>query len=748
MKKILALLLVFAMLFSVAAIFAGCNDSGKKKTSSNKEKDEEEEEEGGSSKHPFAKADDLEDLKRKQIGAQAGTYLYHLLRQIPDVHVKGYGDYPAMLEALETGDVDGIVLEETTAYEFCLNNTRYAYIPFVNNETGFTVASEDCDITIMLSSENVMLTGQINELLAEIPTETRQALMKQMVELSCGKEVTEFVLSAPEPAEVSGILRVGMECGYAPLNWTETDAPTLGAVPISGEGKEGLYANGYDVQIAQYIANKLGLQLEIYAIERDSFTSSLRYGTVDCIIGGMHFPMETDGTLAYTAAYYTNNVVILYDKEATPDSDKKPVGNPDQDDVVDDKEDSKEEITDRPVATEPPSPDPTMGHRGNQVGDLLFNYQVELIDSYGANGDTIDPSETEKITILSFWGTWATPSMLLLDLLDETARKYGDSITVIAVHSSVLREDAPAYIGENYSGSPILFGWDSGTSENEYLELVGGFRVYPYTLILDENGVILDKFDGTTTDAYLSEVLETAGAVKAPIEEAGIPTIQDGKLIVATNVAFPPYVYWEAGNMTGVDVEIARELAKRLGLELELRDMEFDEIFQAVKDQKADITLAGITSNTERLQLVDFSQWYYANEQLILAPGDTPIKHADDLWDADSPYIVGVVLDTTAGIYAPSDLGADRVRFYSNRGELIAAMRAGKVDCVMVQAEWQSLILSACPSWSFCDTYSFEYYAIGVSKENTALLNAINDTILQMKHDGTVDAIVAKYVAY
>lgn len=85
--------------------------------------------------------------------------------------------------------------------------------------------------------------------------------MEQIVTLASGGEVSEFAVSCPAPETTNGVLRVGMECAYEPYNWTDMDGTSLGAVPISGEGKEGLYANGYDVQIAQYIANKLGMKL-------------------------------------------------------------------------------------------------------------------------------------------------------------------------------------------------------------------------------------------------------------------------------------------------------------------------------------------------------------------------------------------------------------------------------------------------------------------------------------------------------
>ncbi|MFR6641532.1 MAG: transporter substrate-binding domain-containing protein [Christensenellales bacterium] len=76
-------------------------------------------------------------------------------------------------------------------------------------------------------------------------------------------------------------MKVAMECAYAPFNWAQTDDKN-GAVPISSEGSDGLYANGYDVQIAKYIANALGLKLEIYAIKWDSLIPGVKAVLTTC----------------------------------------------------------------------------------------------------------------------------------------------------------------------------------------------------------------------------------------------------------------------------------------------------------------------------------------------------------------------------------------------------------------------------------------------------------------------------------
>ena len=111
------------------------------------------------------------------------------------------------------------------------------------------------------------------------------------------------------------VLRVAMECAYAPFNWTDMDTPTLGAVAISGEGKENMYANGYDVQIAQYVANKLGMKLEVYSYEWDGLIPALNSGAVDAIIAGMSPTAEREEQIDFTDVYYSSNLVIIYKKK-------------------------------------------------------------------------------------------------------------------------------------------------------------------------------------------------------------------------------------------------------------------------------------------------------------------------------------------------------------------------------------------------------------------------------------------------
>ena len=261
-----------------------------------------------------AAAKNIADLKGAKIAAQAGTFHADAMMQIPEVQSQTLPEFADLLTALKAGTIDGYIAEEPTAIEVTLSDSTLAYLPLVNNSTGFTATDADVGIAVGLKTDSA-LREQINTVLAEISTETRSQLMSQMVQLSAGQEVAALALTSEAPANPTGTLKVGMECAYAPFNWTDMDTPSLGAVAISGEGKEGMYANGYDVQIAQYVANKLGMKLEVYAIEWDSLIPALNSGAVDAIIAGMSPNAEREEQIDFTSVYYSSNLVIIYKKK-------------------------------------------------------------------------------------------------------------------------------------------------------------------------------------------------------------------------------------------------------------------------------------------------------------------------------------------------------------------------------------------------------------------------------------------------
>ena len=295
-RRIVSILL--AVMFCVAC-FTGCGSSNN----------------GGSDTAAVdvRNAKTIADLKGAKIAAQAGTFHADALSQIPDVQSSTYPEFADLLTALKSGAIDGYIAEEPTALSVCGSNDELTYLPFKNNDTGFTATAADVGIAIGLKKGNA-LRDQINTVLAEITEEQKSQLMEQIVTLASGGTVTEFAVHCDAPATTTGTLKIGMECAYEPYNWTDTDGSSFGAVPISSEGQQGLYANGYDVQIAQYVANRLGLKLEIYAMERDSLIPAVNSGAIDAIVAGMSPTAERAQEIDFTDTYYESNLVVIIRK--------------------------------------------------------------------------------------------------------------------------------------------------------------------------------------------------------------------------------------------------------------------------------------------------------------------------------------------------------------------------------------------------------------------------------------------------
>jgi ABC-type amino acid transport substrate-binding protein len=295
-RRIVSILL--AVMFCVAC-FTGCGSSNN----------------GGSdtASVDVRNAKAIADLKGAKIAAQAGTFHADALSQIPDVQSSTYPEFADLLTALKSGAIDGYIAEEPTALSVCGSNEELTYLPFKNNDTGFTATAADVGIAIGLKKGNA-LRDQINTVLAEITEEQKSQLMEQIVTLASGGTVTEFAVHCDAPATTTGTLKIGMECAYEPYNWTDTDGSSFGAVPISSEGQQGLYANGYDVQIAQYVANRLGLKLEIYAMEWDSLIPAVNSGAIDAIVAGMSPTAERAQEIDFTDTYYESNLVVIIRK--------------------------------------------------------------------------------------------------------------------------------------------------------------------------------------------------------------------------------------------------------------------------------------------------------------------------------------------------------------------------------------------------------------------------------------------------
>ncbi|MBO4894410.1 MAG: basic amino acid ABC transporter substrate-binding protein [Clostridia bacterium] len=225
------------------------------------------------------------------------------------------------------------------------------------------------------------------------------------------------------------------------------------------------------------------------------------------------------------------------------------------------------------------------------------------------------------------------------------------------------------------------------------------------------------------------------------------PLTKSGKLIMATNASFPPYEFiGDSGEFAGIDVEIAGLIAEKLGLELEIQDVDFGSIIGGVQTGKFDMGMAGMTVTDERKQSVNFSTTYATGVQAIIVPAGSTVKSFDDL-SAKKDVKIGVQQDTTGDIYITDELGADHVVQYKTGNDAVQALVAGKVDAVVIDNQPAKSYVGANKNLVILDTpYTEEDYAICVAKENTELLEKINAAIAELQAEGKIDEIIGKYI--
>lgn len=251
---------------------------------------------------------------------------------------------------------------------------------------------------------------------------------------------------------------------------------------------------------------------------------------------------------------------------------------------------------------------------------------------------------------------------------------------------------------------------------------------------------------GGSSASTASSVASSAAASEAASTSAAageLTTVEAGKLTMATNAAFPPYeMTTDAGEFEGIDIETAQAIADKLGLELQIDDMDFDAALLSVQQGKADIVMAGVTVTDERKAVMDFSDSYATGIQSIIVPEGSDIASPDDL----AGKKIGTQRGTTGYIYCSDDFGDENVVAYDDGLTAVQALNNGQVDAVVIDNAPAQEFIAANPGLKILDTsYAEEDYAIGMAK-NSPLEDAVNSVLEELKADGTLQAIVDKYI--
>ena len=247
----------------------------------------------------------------------------------------------------------------------------------------------------------------------------------------------------------------------------------------------------------------------------------------------------------------------------------------------------------------------------------------------------------------------------------------------------------------------------------------------------------------TASSAAASSVAASSEAASTSAAAAELTTVEAGKLTMATNATFPPYeMTTDSGEFEGIDIDTAKAIADKLGLELQIDDMDFDAALLSVQQGKADIAMAGVTVTDERKAVMDFSDSYATGIQSIIVPEGSDITSPDDL----AGKKIGTQRGTTGYIYCSDDFGDENVVAYDDGLTAVQALNNGQVDAVVIDNAPAKEFVAANPGLVILDTsYAEEDYAIGVAK-GSSLKDAVNAALEELKADGTLQSIVDKYI--
>ena len=252
-----------------------------------------------------------------------------------------------------------------------------------------------------------------------------------------------------------------------------------------------------------------------------------------------------------------------------------------------------------------------------------------------------------------------------------------------------------------------------------------------------------------------AETQPAADPTDTPTEEPGskpaaFTTVEEGKLHMSTNAAFPPYIMLNDDNsFTGIDAEIAQAIAQKLGLELVVDDMGFQAALTAAQNGESDFAMGGVSITEERKANMDFSDSYATGVQVIIVKEDSPIQTKDDLVNAQ---MIGCQADTTGYIYCSDTpenggYGEDHVTAYDTGALAVMDLVAGTIDAVVIDNEPAKEYVAQNPGLKILETeWLTEDYAVAFQKGNDALKDAVNAALAEMVADGSLQAILDQYI--
>lgn len=215
----------------------------------------------------------------------------------------------------------------------------------------------------------------------------------------------------------------------------------------------------------------------------------------------------------------------------------------------------------------------------------------------------------------------------------------------------------------------------------------------------------------------------------------------ENQLVLVTEAGFAPYEYYQGGEIVGVDIDIAKEIANYMGKELVVKDVAFDSIINELNSGKADFAAAGMSITPERLEEVDFSIQYVTSNQVVMVREDSNIT-----MDKIDGKKIAVQLGNVADSYAGKNYKNSEIVRQKKYLTMVEDLKAGKVDLIIMDnLPAQEIVkvnngLKLLPGYLFSDSYG-----IAVKKGNTELLNSINTVLERLQNEGKVEEYIINH---
>lgn len=243
-------------------------------------------------------------------------------------------------------------------------------------------------------------------------------------------------------------------------------------------------------------------------------------------------------------------------------------------------------------------------------------------------------------------------------------------------------------------------------------------------------------------------LLLTIGVWAGGSQESGQTTLakiqEQGSFVLGLDDSFPPMGFrGESGDIVGFDIDLAKEVADRMGVELELRPVDWDGVILSLNKGDIDLIWNGMTITESRQEKIDFSQPYLANRQIVIVAGDSDIAAKADLAGKKVGVQMGSSSETAISREPDVLESFDQLKKYADNVVALLDLKAGRVDAVVVDEIMGRYYIAKRPGdYKVIDEdFGREEYGIGFRQEDDAFRQKVDEILNEMRADGTAAEI-------